>query len=509
MIDEELTKNPQLLLKLMQLSKIKNIEYKNIESIPMGTRSFCFLIKNTEKGKIFVKINAETDSFTFSLRFRESLQIRGKQISEFIEAFNKKQNNDIFIPKEYTTTIIPEKINDLNIPKNLVGKTIEFSEFINAKHLETDRKYKQYNVFCMNFYHTKDVERIFCAIAQFHKFSKEYIKNKKNIEPYFKLKIEKYDNLVQKMNKLLFTLEDNNLNGNLIKALNNFIGNLSKNITSNLDDEIQRLYQELRTKYSFLKNSSFENFDKILFERRNELNKKDTLSGKKLVLLQSIKNLENDSQILGDILEKILNFKEKAKQIANLPELFTHNDVHALNVMLSPDKEKIYLIDFDKAGHNKRIFDMGSVLIINPEPYEKVIKALLNGYRIIGNGHLSLNELKYVYDAWILARMLHFVEDLEDIKNAVMNKNFSFMKKVFNLQAYKKEFEKLEKLSQNNKLPKLLEETQSELYNALHLDKNNGKMNNWQKKVSLRKRSYSMNNYKKTKNAGTNKSPSF
>ncbi|HSQ97130.1 MAG TPA: hypothetical protein VLL98_00220 [Rickettsiales bacterium] len=71
MKDKILEEDKELLLLLFSLSEIKNIDIKNIQSLDIGGRSFCFICKNTEKGNLFIKIDMDLEAFSFVNSFRE------------------------------------------------------------------------------------------------------------------------------------------------------------------------------------------------------------------------------------------------------------------------------------------------------------------------------------------------------------------------------------------------------------------------------------------------------
>ena len=87
MINQDLEKNPSLKLEIMKIAGFNNIKLENIIPIETGSRSYCYLIKNTEVGDVFCKIDDEIGSINFPLRLKEQTFKRQKEVLEFQQDF--------------------------------------------------------------------------------------------------------------------------------------------------------------------------------------------------------------------------------------------------------------------------------------------------------------------------------------------------------------------------------------------------------------------------------------
>lgn len=472
MKDQFLENNKDVLLSILNLSGIKNIKLENIKSIELGGRSFCFLCKNTEKGNLFIKIDMDLDAFSFIETYRETEMLRKERVNEIIIDYSNVCDN---VPKIFNIFKIPTFIDDLKMPNYLIGKTISFSEFVSGHSLNPKFEITtNYQRFCMKYYSLKNIENMLYEVSKFHSFCN---KNKylDNVNPFFQLLIEDYKTLKEKLDKININIEPifcDNFFINIKKEIEVIFLEFEHNMGSNkIDEDLVEVklkyFTYLKTLYKNLVNFNLENIDLSLYNNSSIISLDDFNIGKKIIYLESLINIYTQKNVLLDIIKTLNEIKDIIPELMSLPEAITHNDVHPLNFIESETK-KLYLIDFDRCGKNKRICDIGLTLITN-NPDREVIYSMINGYRKYNSltfKDLTPQEMKHVYNFYILCYLTSFVRQLTELNL----KNIKNIKHVINPNKVFTKIKEFKELSNNNILPEILKDIIQTNLDGLNLE---------------------------------------
>lgn len=485
MKSEILEKNRELLLLIFNLSGIKNIKLENIESIELGGRSFCFICKDTEFGDLFVKIDMDLEAFSFVSAFREMDKIRKDKTILLLSSFSESYGS---IPKLFSQFAIPEFIDEIKIPSFLVGKQISFCQMIKGKCFETFlQNPAAYQRFYMKNYDKHNIELMFEEVGRFHNFFGK--KEIQSIPPFFQLIIEDYKTLITTLlkNKIIVNgeiVDSKNyllqLKENIELIYNLFYGDkksVDEIIMNNLLIVIKENYFKYLQKFELRKPELFfSQLDLFLYNNSNNIPESDLFTGKKIILLESYINAYLNIEKINSILKYLILIKDRIPNILQLPEVLTHNDIHPLNFIIT-DRQKVFLVDTERAGKNKRICDLGLTLTTNAIDDESILCAILSGYR--KHSKITHNELRLIYDFYILSNITSFIRQIDEMKF----ENFRVIKHLFNPSTTLDKIEKLHEMSKNNTLPELLDYVIEQNLDSLDLAGNNITRNTFQKRL--------------------------
>ncbi len=495
MIHEELEKRPDLRLKLMQQSGIKGIKHENIIPIETGSRGYCYIIKNTAQGDILCKIDDETGAKKFPARYKGVNLKRQEESTRFQQSLAEANYPDTTAPYVFEMpdgqliTNIESRLTNYEMPKDLVGKQMFFMEKVKGKHLDPKPEYKQpWEKFYMKLYEGNRIEQMMGSVANMHDLGESF--DPSNISAYLVFDIPEYKQAMHKLSSAIgkkvedidktknFHIKATPFADRVIPHRNNLIQDC-KSILKNAgiavvpsnepEKEILSIQlgvcQYLKEKYGI--ETDLKKLDQIRY-KNEEVSQKDILLVQKALFLQTLQN-SLDTKAFRNILGHISTMEKEWSEISSLPNTFTHNDVHPMNFMFSEDGKKTYMIDFAKSGYNKRIMDLGFVITTNNNPSEEAIKAMINGYRLKGNGHISEKELERLYDVWKAVEITALTRELEDINYIMATKDYSLVKTSFDVKEHSEKLDKLAVQSSNNQVPRIFKDSQNELLDGLDL----------------------------------------
>lgn len=344
---------------------------------------------------------------------------------------------------------------------------------INGKSFETFLENPtEYEKFCMKYYRRVDIESMFSEVAKFHNFfQKRPIEEK---EPFFQLVVENFNALVNKLKQSYITLEKDKFDTNkYFSFIEEEILNLYYSITGEKDTKIEEINIDILTaiKSKYLKyilskykidTFDINKFDFSVYNSTNIISEDDLFFARKIILFESFLNILNQKEIFNSILNNIEKIKDKIPEILSLPETITHNDVHPLN-FLSGEDGKVFLVDFDRGGKNKRVCDLGLTFTTNNIEDEDVLYSIISGYR--KNNFISHKELNLVYDFYILSYLTSIVREIEELRAT----NFRIAKHIFEPKKWMTKIQKFEKMSEENNLPRVLDDIVETGLDALDL----------------------------------------
>ncbi|MEA4821455.1 MAG: phosphotransferase, partial [Erysipelotrichales bacterium] len=171
----------------------------------------------------------------------------------------------------------------------------------------------------------------------------------------------------------------------------------------NEDIDVQTLYYDNK---SGIKITKYIENSKVFNESSLSIEKKITMVAEKLRKIHSIKI----NSLKFNSLEKLNVFKKKSLSlftfekviIKNIENQYSksnlvlcHNDL--VNVNLLFDNEKLYIIDYEYAGMNDKMFDLASFLSENDITDEKTILDFLKCYYLDKYSNNIFEDLKIWY----------------------------------------------------------------------------------------------------------------
>ncbi|HSQ97131.1 MAG TPA: phosphotransferase [Rickettsiales bacterium] len=333
---------------------------------------------------------------------------------------------------------------------------------INGKDFKTFlQSPTEYDKFCMKYYKKSDIESMFSEVAKFHNFFQK--KEISGRQPFFQLIAEDYITLTEKLIRNSIIPEFLNFNfDKYFTLLNQNILELYSNITGFKNVEISKIDKNelinIKTKYlkSILskydiKNFDINKFDVSIYNNTGNISEDDIFLGRKIILLESLLNINDQKEIFKSILNYLVKLKDKIPEILSLPETITHNDIHPLN-FLKGENWQIFLVDFDRAGKNKRICDLGLTFTTNNIEDESILYSIIAGYRKYNT--ITHKELKLIYDFYILSYLTSIVREIDEMKF----ENFRTIKHIFDPKKWFEKIKKFETLSLHNNLPSILDD---------------------------------------------------
>lgn len=462
---------------MLKLSGLcNNILVKDIQAVELGGRSYCWICRNSSMGGLFIKIDMDMEAFSFIPKFRKSDQKRKKQIEEYLHIYSL---NSTQVVKTLAKIVIPSFIDEIKIPGYLVGKVIYFQELILGKEPKTFLNNPTlFQKHCVKYHPPQTIEKMSEAVSNFHVFSQKNNEVILNIEPFFQLLTLDYALLQKKLLSVSIRIEGEFLTKSLQQLnisyfkqarelfleIDPFINmnNNENHLTNNLLFIKNKFIKHIFNKYE-IKTFDINFFDKSLYEITNFISEADLLLGRKIIFLESICNAILQKNLIEKLCNILNELKEKIPEILKLPEVITYNDIHPLNFLFSQNTSNMYLVDFDRAGKNKRICDIGYTLITN-NPDENVIYSIMRGYGKNGN-NIQRNELRLIYDLYSLVYLTSFVREIHNLKL----KNIETIKHIFRPDKYYDKINNFLILSKNNRLLDILDKIIEQDLDALDL----------------------------------------
>lgn len=455
---EEFDITEDVLKSILSQLKLDFEDIRDVIFIDIGMRACNAIIKMFNDSEFFLKINCGNKLFSFEKKYNKYNNIRLKQIVKFLNKFRTYLTVNtigLLVPKIYKHITFNSYIYRKH---KLYGVNVFLMEKLKAKHFKTKKKNLTIiNKHRIEFYSKNNINKLIGSVANFHLYNENY--NNVQIYPFFKLNIFNTEQFKFFYKKLFFVVKNNCYLERSIKCV---IKEYLTIINSVLKIKI-KIYDNFNFKQlNDLKNTiiniawtyysvklDYNKLDEDIYIYRNLFDIKFLTISKYFFILSSMFNVLNNKFKVIYIFGRLKEIN--IERISKLPEIICHNDIHFLNVM--EDKDLLYLIDFDKTGLNKRIYDLGLIFVKNT-PTKNNIEYVIDSY-IKAGGTITYDEAELVYDLFSLISITNFLKEYNDLFGILCNSYLDIkakykVKRILNIDKYYNELIKLQQLSDTN-----------------------------------------------------------